>query len=114
MANKQRKKYNKFSLMLTSLLILASCTQPTSSIDLNLQTKVDSILQLKMSEINAISGQAIVMDMGGNIKAMVGNGKKQSSEVHPKSWTVYYDANLVNLYCIGLNPSNLILILSSL
>ena len=81
MTNKQRKKYNKFSLMLTSLLILASCYRPTSSIDSKLQTKVDSILQLKMSEINAISGQAIVMDMAGNIKAMVGNGKKQPSSL---------------------------------
>lgn len=52
-----------------------------STIDTTLQSKVDSILQNKMSEINAISGQAIVMDMKGNIKAMVGNGKKQSSSL---------------------------------
>ena len=61
---------------------MLACT-PTkkSTIDTALQTKVDSILQNKMSEINAISGQAIVMDMAGNIKAMVGNGKKQSSSL---------------------------------
>ena len=81
MTNKQRKKYNILSLMLTILLILASCYRPTSSIDSKLQTKVDSILQSKMSEINAISGQTIVMDMKGNIKAMVGNGQKQSSSL---------------------------------
>ena len=52
-----------------------------STIDTTLQSTVDSILQYKMSEINAISGQAIVMDMEGNIKTMVGNGKKQSSSL---------------------------------
>lgn len=51
------------------------------SIESILTNKVDSILQFKMSEINAISGQAIVMDMAGNIKAMVGNGKKQPSSL---------------------------------
>ena len=62
------------------MAIMIACT-PTkqSTIDTTLQTKVDSILHSKMSEINAISGQAIVMDMAGNIKAMVGNGKKQPS-----------------------------------
>lgn len=72
-------KFNIFILGLFSTLL--SCNKPASSIDLTLQTKVDSILQLKLSEINAISGQAIVMDMGGNIKAMVGNGQKQSSSL---------------------------------
>ena len=59
---------------------MLACT-PTkkSTIDTTLQSTVDSILQNKMSEINAISGQAIVMDMEGNIKAMIGNGKKQPS-----------------------------------
>ena len=59
---------------------MLACT-PTkkSTIDTALQTKVDSILQNKMSEINAISGQAIVMDLEGNIKAKIGNGKKQPS-----------------------------------
>ena len=51
------------------------------SIESILTNKVDSILQLKMSEINAVSGQAIVMDMAGNIKAMVGNGQKQLSSL---------------------------------
>ena len=62
------------------MAIMIACT-PTkqSTIDTTLQTKVDSILHSKMSEINAISGKAIVMDMAGNIKAMVGNGKKQPS-----------------------------------
>lgn len=79
--DKRKKKYSGLVFMLISMLGFASCSKPTSSIDPNLQVKVDSILQLKMSEINAISGQAIVMDMTGNIKAMVGNGKKQPSSL---------------------------------
>ena len=46
----------KKSIFLIGCIIMASCSKPTSTIDPNLQTKVDSILQLKMSEINAISG----------------------------------------------------------
>ena len=79
--DKRKKKYSGLVLMLISMLGFASCSKPTSTIDPDLQTKVDSILQLKMSEINATSGQAIVMDMTGNIKAMVGNGKKQPSSL---------------------------------
>ena len=72
---------NNFWGGLVTLLICCSCTKSLSTIDPNLQAKVDSILQLKMSEINAISGQAIVMDMKGNIKTMVGNGQKQLSSL---------------------------------
>ena len=77
------KHVKKCRLVLTLFLLLAfaSCNKSTLSIDPDLQSKVDSILQLKMSEINAISGQAIVMDMTGNIKAMVGNGQKQPSSL---------------------------------
>ena len=68
-----------------SILSIASCIvacTPTKkpTIDTTLQSKVDSFLQNKMSEINAISGQAIVMDIKtGEVKAMVGSGQKQSS-----------------------------------
>ena len=79
---KQEKKYSRLVLTLIIMLALASCSKPTTSIDPDLQTKVDSILQLKMSEINAVSGQAIVMDIQTNeVKAMVGNGKKQPSSL---------------------------------
>ena len=70
-------------LLIGCIATMIACT-PTkqSTIDTTLQTKVDSILHNKMSEINAISGQAIVMDIQANeIKAMVGNGKKQSSSL---------------------------------
>jgi len=68
----------KILLTFFSIGCIACTPIKQSTIDTTLQTKVDSILQNKMSEINAISGQAIVMDMAGNIKAMVGNGRKQS------------------------------------
>ena len=70
-------------LLFCFITTMIACT-PTkqSTIDTTLQTKVDSILQNKMSEIGAISGQAIVMEVQtGEIKAMVGNGKKQSSSL---------------------------------
>lgn len=80
--DKRKKKYGGLVLILISMLGLASCSKPTTSIDPDLQSKVDSILQLKMSEINAISGQAIVMDIQNNeIKAIVGNGQKQASSL---------------------------------
>ena len=68
-------------LLLGCIAAMIACT-PTkqSTIDTTLQTKVDSILQNKMSEIGAISGQAIVMEVQtGEIKAMVGNGNSQES-----------------------------------
>lgn len=38
-------------------------TESVSTIDSTLQTKVDSILENKLSEINALSGQAIIMEV---------------------------------------------------
>ena len=68
-------------ILLGCIAAMIACT-PTkqSTIDTTLQTKVDSILQNKMSEIGAISGQAIVMEVQtGEIKAMVGNANSQES-----------------------------------
>ena len=68
-------------LLLGCVATMIACT-PTkqSTIDTTLLTKVDSILQNKMSEIDAISGQAIVMEVQtGEIKAIVGNGISQES-----------------------------------
>ncbi len=71
----------RFSFLCGITLIVISCTHTKqSTIDTTLQTKVDSILQNKMSEIGAISGQAIVMEVQtGEIKAMVGNANSQES-----------------------------------
>ena len=72
----------KILLTFFSIGCIACTPIKQSTIDTTLQTKVDSILQNKMSEINAISGQAIVLDIQKDeVKAMVGNGQKQSSSL---------------------------------
>ena len=70
------------------LSILASCKfkqqeakQQTPTIDSTLQVKTTSILENKLTELNALSGQAIVMEVQtGHIKAMVGLERKDSAD----------------------------------
>ena len=72
--------YKKYIIALLCFPLVACTPTEQSTIDTTLQTKVDSILQNKMSEIGAISGQAIVMEVQtGEIKAMVGNDVSQES-----------------------------------
>lgn len=53
----------------------------TSTIDSTLQIKATSILENKLTELNALSGQAIVMEVQtGHIKAMVGLERKDSAD----------------------------------
>lgn len=66
-------------ILLLSIAIFISCSpikqkvEQISNIDSALQIKVDSILQNKLSELDATSGQAIVMEVRtGEIKASVG------------------------------------------
>ena len=70
-------------ILLGCMMIMLSCTpqkENVSTIDSALQTKVESILQDKINEINAISGQVIVMEVQtGEIKAIVGTGNHQES-----------------------------------
>lgn len=70
-------------LYLTLLVGICSCdlqekeTTYISNIDRTLQSKVTYILKNKLSELNALSGQAIIMEVQtGQIKAMVGLEKK--------------------------------------
>ena len=71
---------NKYFLFVCVATMIACTPTKESTIDTTLQTKVDSILQNKMSEIDAISGQAIVMEVQtGEIKAIVGNSISQES-----------------------------------
>ena len=52
-----------------------------SIIDSTLQVNTTSILKSKLSELNALSGQAIVMEaQTGNIKAMIGLERKDSAD----------------------------------
>lgn len=69
---------------------LISCQSKTqrnkqiATIDSTLQVKVTSILENKLSELNALSGQAIVMEaQTGHIKAMVGLERKDSANYQP-------------------------------
>lgn len=76
--------YEKILLKCTILIVvLCSCqsrqqvTAPISTIDSTLQTNVTAILESKLSEINAQSGQVIVMEVqSGQIKALVGLTRK--------------------------------------
>ena len=65
------------------MMTLFACSpqqEKVSTIDPALQATVDSILKNKMKEVNATSGQAIVMEVQtGEIKAMAGTGKYQES-----------------------------------
>lgn len=55
-----------------------------STIDSTLQVKATSILENKLTELNALSGQAIVMEVQtGHIKAMVELEKKDSADYKP-------------------------------
>ena len=82
-----RRRKNRFRPVWWSLVIVMAvvittfiihhlgCPEKTyvSTIDNSLQMKVDSLLREKMFELNALSGQAIVMDVkSGEMKALVG------------------------------------------
>lgn len=59
-------------------------TQTSTTIDSTLQVKATSILENKLTELNALSGQAIVMEaQTGYIKAIVGLERKDSADYQP-------------------------------
>ena len=70
-----------------SIIGLSSCLNNKSeniSLDNTLQAKAISILENKLSELNALSGQAIIMEVQtGQIKAMVGLERKDSATYQP-------------------------------
>lgn len=70
-----------------SIIGISSCKYNknySSYIDTTLQNKVTSILENKLSELNALSGQAIIMEVQtGQIKAMVGLERKDSATYQP-------------------------------
>lgn len=73
-------KYNKLLLNILLLLGLSACNnRKTTTISPTLQAQVDSILENKLTEIDALSGQAIVMEVQtGEIKTMAGFEKKNN------------------------------------
>ena len=77
---------NEF-IALIILFLLVSCqsrqqvTENISTIDSILQVNVTSLLENKLSELNALSGQTIIMEVQtGHIKAMVGLERKDSAD----------------------------------
>lgn len=79
-------RYTKLSYLVIFLYGLTSCqsnlkgTKQVSTIDSSLQAKTISILENKLSEINALSGQVAIMEVQtGQIKAMVGLERKDST-----------------------------------
>lgn len=68
-----------------------------STIDNRLQTGVDSLLRKKMFELNAMSGQAIVMDVkSGEVKALVGISKMDGAlQVDKNVFAIQQESGLV-------------------
>lgn len=95
----------KGRLLISTIIIgLISCqsrqqvTVPISTIDSTLQTNATSILEEKLSEINAQSGQVIVMEVQtGQIKALVGLTKKDSTNYQPcENFSVWQSTGLMH------------------
>ncbi|WP_336617450.1 penicillin-binding transpeptidase domain-containing protein [Bacteroides acidifaciens] len=92
------------SLLYLSLVIGVSCqskqqaTEAVSSIDSALQTNATAILGSKLSEINAQSGQVIVMEVQtGQIKALVGLTRKDSTNYQPcENFSVWQSTGLMH------------------
>ena len=91
-------------LTIIAFIGLASCQskQETielmSTIDSTLQVKVTSILENKLSELNALSGQTIIMEVQtGHIKAMIGLEKKDSANYQPcKNFSQAHESALMH------------------
>lgn len=81
------KKTLYISLAIFSLLSCQSNKlkkEHITTIDSTLQVKATSILESKLSETNALSGQVIIMEVQtGQIKALVGLTKKDSANYQP-------------------------------
>ena len=69
-----------------------------STIDSTLQVKATSILENKLTELNALSGQAIVMEVQtGHIKAMVGLERKDRTNYQPsENFTIQSPTGLMH------------------
>ena len=89
---------------LVILCILSACqhkqqvTVPISTIDSTLQTNATAILESKVSEINAQSGQVVVMEVQtGQIKALVGLTRKDSTNYQScENFSVWQSTGLMH------------------
>ena len=88
----------------TFIILLTSCQfqphkgRPNSTIDSILQVNATSTLEEKLSEINAQSGQVIVMEVQtGQIKALVGLTKKDSTNYQPcENFSIWQSTGLMH------------------
>lgn len=86
------------------IIVLLSChpkqhkVEQLPTIDSTLQVKAISILESKLSEINAQSGQVIIMEVQtGRIKALVGLERKDSADYQPcKNFSVQSPTSLMH------------------
>ena len=94
---------NEF-IALIILFLLVSCqsrqqvTENISTIDSILQVNVTSLLENKLSELDALSGQAIVMEVqSGQIKVLVGLTKKDSTNYQScENFSVWQSTGLMH------------------
>ena len=78
----------RISILFSCMITMIACnstkqkdTQTSTTIDSTLQVKATSILENKLIELNALSGQTIIMEVQtGHIKAMVGLERKDSAD----------------------------------
>lgn len=96
----------KIFYIITLAILLISCnsnngkTKQVSTIDSTLQVSVDSILQNKLSELDATIGQVIIMEVQtGEIKAFVGSDSilQESGLVRTASLLAALETKTVNL-----------------
>ena len=94
-----------FTLLVIMCTFLYSCKykeyknkQLSSTIDSILQVNVTSLLENKLSELDALSGQAIVMEVqSGQIKALVGLTRKDSTNYQScENFSVWQSTGLMH------------------
>ena len=91
-----------FIIVVLSIFTSCQCRQqvilPISTIDSILQVNATSTLEEKLSEINAQSGQVIVMEVQtGQIKALVGLTKKDSTNYQPcENFSIWQSTGLMH------------------
>lgn len=83
-----------------SIIGFSSCLNNKSEntvIDSTLQVKTTSILENKLTGLNALSGQTIIMEVQtGHIKAMVGLERKDSADYQPcENFSQAYESALI-------------------
>lgn len=98
-------KYYRINIIINIIILgLCSCqsrqqaTKSISTLDSTLQVKSTSILGNKLSEINAQSGQVIIMEVQtGQIKALVGLTKKDSANYQPcENFAIVQESGLMH------------------